>query len=104
VLSDLNELLRLDASNGERIWGTPLPRFTTDRPQRRSEVYAHHGPILAGGRIVVASNDGQLRSFDPVSGALVSSVEVPDGATSSPVVAGGTLYVVSTAGELHAFR
>lgn len=104
VVSELNELLRLDASDGSRIWGVNLPRFVTDRPNRRAEVVVHHGPILAGGRLHVASNDGLLRSFDPESGALLSSVEIPGGATSDPVVAGGVLYVVSTNGDLHAFR
>lgn len=104
ILSELNELLRLDASDGSRIWGTLLPRFTTDRPRRRAEVFVHHGPVLAGGRIHVASNDGLLRSFDPESGALIASVEIPGGATADPVVVGGVLYVVSASGQLHAFR
>ena len=104
VLSDLNELLRLDASDGARIWGTSLPRFTTEKPKNRAEVFVHHGPILAGGRVHVASSDGQLRSFDPTNGALLGSVEIPGGATSDPVVAGGVLYVVSSKGQLHAFR
>ena len=104
VITDLNELLRLDASNGQRIWGVPLPRFTSNRPKKRVEVFVHHGPILAGGRIHVASNDGVLRSFDPESGALTGSVEISGGATTRPVVAGGVLYVVSSKGQLHAFR
>ncbi|MEM1073252.1 MAG: PQQ-binding-like beta-propeller repeat protein [Pseudomonadota bacterium] len=104
VISDRNELLRLNASDGGRIWGQQLPNFVKDRPRRRSEVFSHHGPLLAGGRIHVASNDGQLRSFDPASGALVGSVEIPGGATTKPVVAGGVLYVVSAKGKLHAFR
>lgn len=104
VVSDLGELLRIDASDGSRIWGTQLPNFVKDRPRRRAEIFAHHGPILAGGRIYVASNDGLLRGFDPESGALVTSTEIPGGATTAPVVAGGVLYVVSTNGQLHAFR
>ncbi len=104
VVSELNVLLRLDASDGSRVWGTELPRFVRDRPGRKSEIVAHHGPILAGGRLHVASNDGLLRSFDPASGALVGTVEIPGGATSDPVVAGGVLYVVSSRGQLHAFR
>ncbi|MGZ2258488.1 outer membrane protein assembly factor BamB family protein [Roseobacter sp. A03A-229] len=104
VVSDLGELLRIDASDGSRIWGTQLPNFVKDRPRRRAEIFAHHGPILAGGRIYVASNDGLLRGFNPESGALVTSTEIPGGATTAPVVAGGVLYVVSTNGQLHAFR
>ncbi len=104
LVSDRNELVRLRAEDGSRVWGTKLPFFTKDRPRRQAEVFAHHGPILAGVQLVVASNDGFLRFFDPVSGALRRQVEVPGGATTNPIVAGGTLYVVSTKGTLHAFR
>jgi len=103
-VSDLNELVRLDAGTGARIWGTPLPNFIKTKPRRQSAVVAHHGPIVAGGRVIVASNDGVVRSFDPTNGALIGTLEVPGGATTAPVVAGGTLYVVSAKGQLHAFR
>jgi len=104
VVTDLNELVRLDASTGTRIWGTPLPNFVKDKPKRQSEVFGNYGPILAGGRVIVASSDGTLRSFDPTNGALVAQVTIPGGATTAPVVAGGVLYVVSAKGQLHAFR
>ncbi len=104
VISDLNELLRIDANDGRRIWGVPLPKFVKDRPRRQSEIFLHNGPIIAGGRVIVASNDGVLRSFDPTNGALVGTTPIPGGATTAPVVAGGTLYVVSTKGQLLAFR
>lgn len=104
AISDRNELIRLDASDGSRIWGMPLPNFTENRPRRQVEVVAHYGPILAGNQLVVASNDGQMRFFDPVSGNLTHTVAVPGGATTSPIVAGGVLYVVGTRGQLHAFR
>ena len=104
AVSDRNELLRLDARDGTRIWGVKLPNFTETRPRRQVEVVAHYGPILAGGQLIVASNDGQLRFFDPVSGAQTHALQVPGGATSAPVVAGGTLYVLGARGQLHAFR
>ncbi|XDA96913.1 PQQ-binding-like beta-propeller repeat protein [Sulfitobacter sp. LCG007] len=104
VISDLNELLRLDAGDGSRVWGVELPKFTRERPRRRFQIYAQHGPILAGGRIVVAGGEGLLRFFDPRDGRQVGAVEVPDGATTEPVVANGSLYVVSRAGKLLAYR
>ena len=104
VISDRNELLRVDASDGGVIWGSALPGFVRDKPRRRGEIFAHHGPIVAGGRVIIVSNDGFLRSFDPENGALLAQIEIPDGASSGPAVANNTLYVVSTKGELHAFR
>ncbi|MDO6586646.1 PQQ-binding-like beta-propeller repeat protein [Salipiger sp. 1_MG-2023] len=106
LVSDENRLVRLDANSGEQVWAVELPGYVAVRkPQRkRDSAYAHHGPIMAGGRLVIASSDGLLRSFDPVNGALLSAVPIPGGATTAPVVAGGTLYVVSTTGQLLAYR
>ncbi|SHI81583.1 Outer membrane protein assembly factor BamB, contains PQQ-like beta-propeller repeat [Shimia gijangensis] len=104
LVSDRNKLVRLNASDGAHVWSVDLPLFVKDKPKKQASVYSHFGPILAGGRLIVASSDGLLRSFDPASGALLSSVEIPGGAASNPVVASGTLYVVGGKGELHAFR
>jgi outer membrane protein assembly factor BamB len=104
LVSDQAELVRLDATTGERIWGVELPYFEADRPRRLKAVAANFGPVVAGRRVWVASDDGRLRGFDPESGALVHETEIPGGAAANPVVAGGALYVVSARGELHAFR
>lgn len=105
-VTDRNQLVRLDADTGEQVWIVDLPGYEPKRkPNRRRDAsFANHGPILAGGRLIVASTDGMLRSFDPADGSLVSSVEIAGGATTRPVVAGGTLYVVSGKGVLHAYR
>lgn len=103
-VSDLGRLLRLDANTGDIIWAQKLPGFLKDKPGKREAIVAHYGPILAGGNVIVASNDGLLRLFKPEDGSLLKTIEVPDGATTAPIVVGKTLYVVSTKGELHAFR
>lgn len=104
LVSDASELVRLDSADGRVIWRTELPGFVSSRPKRRKAIHAHHGPVVAGGRVVVASSDGLVRLFDPVNGALTGTVAVPGGATTAPVVAGGTLYVVSRDGRLLAYR
>ncbi len=104
LVSDQGELVRLDAETGERIWGVNLPYFVNEKTRRHKAVFAHYGPVLAGGRLIVASDDGLIRSFDPVDGRLISTVDLPGGATSNPVVAGRTLYIVTANGQLHAFR
>lgn len=104
AITDQNELVRLNAKDGSRIWGVKLPNYVKFTQKKATEVYANMGPVLAGGRIIVASNDGKMRFFDPKDGSLTQAVDVPDGATTAPVVAGRTLYVVSTKGQLYAFR
>ncbi len=104
VVTDRLQVARILTSDGTRVWATDLPGYKKDKPRLRGPVYAHYGPVLAGGRVVVASSDGALRFFDPKDGRLTYEVQLPDGAASQPVVAGKTLYVVSQKGELHAFR
>jgi len=104
LVNDVNQLVRLDAANGQPVWRIGLPDLERTRDARRKEVVGHYGPILAGGRLIVASTDGFIRQYDPTSGALVGSIAIAGGAASLPVVAGETLYVVSKDGQLHAFR
>lgn len=103
-LTDTNALVRIDAADGSLIWKTELPGFLKDKPRKRAEIVAHYGPVVAGDRVVVLSNDGLARFFDPQDGSLTGTTEVPGGATTAPAIAGRTMYVVSSKGELHAFR
>ncbi|SHI87376.1 PQQ-like beta-propeller repeat protein [Wenxinia saemankumensis] len=103
-VNDIGQLTRADAATGTSVWQVDLPLFEEDNPRRYQTRWVHYGPVLASGRLIVASSDGVLRSFDPVSGALTGQVPLPGGAASAPVVAGGTLYVVSEDGQLLAFR
>jgi outer membrane protein assembly factor BamB len=104
VVNDEARLVRLDASTGAVIWAVEMPYWDTDKPRKRKAITAHYGPVLAGGHLVVAGGDGQLRLFNPADGAMVGGVAIPGGAASNPALAGGMLYVVSADGQLLAFR
>ncbi len=104
VVNDEARLVRMDAATGAVIWQADMPYFVNEKPKRRKGIYAHYGPVLAGGRIVVASSDGVLRLFSPTDGTLLATAAIPGGAAAAPALAGGTLYVVGNNGQLHAFR
>lgn len=104
MVNDIGELVRLDGDDGTAIWRVELPGFAETNERRQKTRFAHYGPIIAGGRVIVASSDGLIRQFDPTSGALVGSLEIAGGAASNPIVVNNTLYVVSKRGELLAFR
>ena len=104
LISDEAKLVRLNASDGSRVWAVDLPYFTKQKVRRRKAVYANYGPLLAGGILWVASSDGQMRGFDPQDGALLRSVAIPGGASSRPIVVNGVAYLVSGKGQLLALR
>ncbi|MEO0387379.1 MAG: PQQ-binding-like beta-propeller repeat protein [Pseudomonadota bacterium] len=102
MVSDKAELLRLDAANGQVIWRQPLPEWRN--PAERREAIPHFGPLLAGGRLLVASGDGLLRSFDPATGRALAELRLPSGVATPPALVDGTLYLVTDQGSLHAYR
>lgn len=104
AVNDDNKLIRLDASTGGLVWARELPLYTDQKVKKQDSIFAQYGPVLAGGRLFVASSDGVLRGFDPVSGNLVAQAEIPGGTATAPVVAGGVLYVTSRDGNLLAYR
>ncbi|HRO14588.1 MAG TPA: PQQ-binding-like beta-propeller repeat protein, partial [Paracoccus sp. (in: a-proteobacteria)] len=104
AVNDQAQLVRLDAATGGRIFAVNLPYYTDRRVRRQDSIHVHYGPVLAGGRLFVASSDGVLRAFDPRTGALVGQGAIPGGAATAPVVSGATLYVTGRTGQLHAFR
>lgn len=104
AITDDSRLARFDRANGGQVWAVSLPEFTDARVKRQDRVYAHFGPILAGGKLVVASSDGLIRMFDPASGVMVGQAEIPGGAATAPVVAQGIMFVTGRDGRLYAFR
>ncbi len=105
AVNDLSQLIRLDASTGAQIWATDLPGMIPVRNEnRRRDIFVHYGPLLAGGALWVSSDDGFLRSFDPVSGSARAEIALGAGAASRPIIVAQVLYVVTTDGQLRAFR
>lgn len=104
AIGDQNEILRLSANSGKVLWRTALPRYLDDNPRKRDAIVAHYGPVYAGGHMIVASSDAQLRFFDPQSGRQVKSLPMDAAAAAAPIVANGALYVLTTDGTLQAFQ
>jgi outer membrane protein assembly factor BamB len=103
-VSDENKLIRASKLDGSIIWSNQLPHFTKKSLKRRTDIFVHYGPILAGGRLILVSSDRILREFDPANGTLISSSSLPHGAASSPIVVEETLYLLTLDGALLAFR
>ncbi|WP_040671690.1 PQQ-like beta-propeller repeat protein [Rhodobacter ferrooxidans] len=104
LVNDEAKLVRLDAATGAVIWKVEMPYFVKGKPKKRKAITAHYGPVLAGGRLVVASGDDLIRFFSPTDGSLVATADLPGGAAAQPALAGGVLYVVTGNGQLQAFR
>lgn len=98
VLSTDNQLIALGRDSGAIRWVTNLPRFDDDEP------IIFVGPVLAGGRLILAGTDGRIVEVSPETGSILR--EWDSGATVSiqPIVAAGQLFILSNDGTLSAYR
>ena len=102
VISLEGELVALSREQGRVRWMTNLPAFKD--PDDRDGRINYAGPLMAGGRIILASSDGRVLSLDPANGELLDTVDIDAPVSVAPVVADGTLYILSDDGALIALR
>ena len=103
-ISDTNKLVRLEMKTGKTVWLTELPSFAQKRPLISKKNNQHHGPIIAGDRLVIVSSDGYIRFYDPKTGQQRNKLKIKAGATANPIVVDETLYLITQDGKLRAFR
>lgn len=98
VLSSENQLIALGRENGSIRWTTELPRYRGKEPQ------IFNGPVLAGGRLILAGTDGLVIEVAPENGKILREWDAGNTVTVPPIVADSTLYLLTRDGILNAYR
>lgn len=104
VVSDQAQLFCIQRTSGKIRWATQLTRWRNEKKKTGGVFWS--GPVLAGGRLVLANSLGELIYVDPATGKEQATEEKAAKApiTLPPVVAGGTLYLLASDGTLSAWR
>lgn len=102
VLNASSELVSLVKGTGAVRWVKPLPRF--EDPEDREDPIFWHGPILAGGRLIIVGSNEDMYEMAPETGAILRTTSLPDPVMLPPVVTNGVLYILSDNGTLAAYQ
>jgi outer membrane protein assembly factor BamB len=102
VMGSNSLLAAINRKDGKVRWTAQLPEY--QEPDRKRGIIVWAGPVVAGGRLWLASSLGELWTLSPTDGHELGRVPLPGPTYLTPVVAGGTLYVLSDNGTLSAFR
>jgi outer membrane protein assembly factor BamB len=102
VVTDKARLLCISRTSGRIRWISQLDAWRKLKKKEGPIRWA--GPVLAGGRLILVSTEGQMAQVDPVSGKLVRQEELGQAFSLPPVVANAMLYLLSDDGKLTALR
>ena len=96
------ELAAFDAATGNVYWVQQLRRFRDegDRTGRVSWV----GPIMVGGRLVLANSVGQVIAVSPENGQTVATADVGQPVFIPPIAANDQIYIVTDEARLVVFH
>jgi outer membrane protein assembly factor BamB len=94
-----NELTAIDRMTGQIRWVLDLQRLTKDE-----DTQYWTGPVMGGGRLIIASNKGTVAELSPQNGELLRTMKAPGAVSLPPVIAGNTLYILSDNGTVAAYR
>lgn len=90
-----NALRAFKRTNGKLSWRSKLPEIKTNGTATRWS-----RPILAGGRLHLASNTGYVASLNADDGKLILLRNIKAPINSAPIVASGRLYIIAANGKV----
>ncbi len=102
TLTDDAQLLAIQRSTGRIRWLSQLERWR-DAEDREGPIF-WTGPVLASGRLWIASSRGYVKSVDVMTGEVADFTRLDDGVSLPPVVANNMLYILDDNGTIHAWR
>jgi outer membrane protein assembly factor BamB len=101
ITSD-SQLVCLSANNGRILWVSSLPAFEKEAEKKHPIQWV--GPVIGGGRLIVAGSNRQALTFSPETGKLLDKIPLEGPVRVSPVIANMTLYILTDDSDLVAYR
>lgn len=102
VLTDDARILCIARTSGRVRWSTQLQRYRDEKDKKGQVDWT--GPVLAGGRLIVASSEGVVGAVSPTDGSFTPLFDLKSPVTVPPVVADRTLYLLDDSGQITAYR
>lgn len=102
VITSDSELVALNRDNGAIVWVSQLQKY--ENPDKNEGRILWSGPVMAGGRLIAASTNGDLIEVAPATGQITKRHDIDAAVSIPPVVADKTLYILNEKGTLQAFR
>ncbi|MEM1381802.1 MAG: PQQ-binding-like beta-propeller repeat protein [Pseudomonadota bacterium] len=101
VISNRGELAAINRVDGRVRWNKTLPEYRNEKKRKNRITWA--GPVLAGGRLWISGNQGQMIAVSPQNGEVLERYKLKGNANLAPVVAGNIIFVLTDDGFVEAW-
>ena len=102
VVTEDSKLLCIARNSGKVRWLTQLARYKNVK--KKDKPIGWSGPVLAGGRLILTSTQGDVQNVAVADGAVGTSSKLNTTIYQAPIVADNTLIVLTDGGRLVAYR
>ena len=102
VLTDESKLLCISRATGRVRWLTQLDRFRNKKKKENPIQWS--GPVLAGGRLWVVSDRGEILGVQAVDGVVRDTIKGSGDFQLAPIVANNMLVTMDRKGTITAYR
>ncbi|MEM9053851.1 MAG: PQQ-binding-like beta-propeller repeat protein [Pseudomonadota bacterium] len=97
-----SQLVAVRAPTGQIFWVTQLEKYRNDKKKKGRITYA--GPVLASGRLLVASSSGELIAINPETGTEMQRLRLGGPVFIEPIAVQDKLIVLTDEGRLIAIQ
>ncbi len=98
VMTIDHKLIALGRETGSVSWISDL------KPHLKDSGEFWTGPLLASGRLILASSGGQILEVSADDGTIIRTTKAEGNVTIPPVISNGRLYILSNNGKLTAYK
>ncbi len=102
VRTNNQELVCFSRADGTIRWLRALPRWKNET--KREDPITWGGPVVAGGRLLITGNNGELLEIAVADGEPTSRIKLPGPTLLPPMIFGNTLYLLTEDADLVAIR
>jgi outer membrane protein assembly factor BamB len=92
----------MDVKTGGIKWTRQLPSYRNEK--KKKDLISWTGPVMVGGRLVLASSMGKIEVVKPEDGTTLFTRDAKAPIFVPPAIANGTLYFYSHDGVVVAVR
>ncbi len=96
------ELVALDKTTGGVFWVRQLRRFEDEEDHEGRISWT--GPILVGGKLVLANSLGEVVAVTPETGEVATTADLDKPIFIPPIAANGSIYLVMDEAKLVVLR